>query len=367
MTAQGLDLIAEGTVFTPESITFYAQKHTRSLDDAIREADVLVSCPHAGARIPAEVAPYLADNLTQRLQYDFTDMATSAICRRWAEIDPRIIYVENPHPRLIRDPNRAKPEDTAARLREAIERVRAAGAWQKVDLAGVDAIRPVTFSFFPILEVPETDAELDRLVHTFTSVAANGLEVYERTRDDLTERMLDYRLRTGGSLTRLSFHDTMNTTTTRDGAVNVPRDAKDRLPEVVSLSNRGDAHGEERTSDDPIVMAASRIRALADAHREGFNVEAFDHVALNKPYLGSQEIIAAGARFRAAARDAAEAGLVLSAVQAEFLREFLLGEAAVRELHEPGARWIQEDPARIDRIAKACKRSWDLYRDSGSR
>ncbi|MGR4009413.1 N-formylglutamate amidohydrolase [Leucobacter sp. 1207-22] len=367
MTAEQLDLIPAGTVFTPDDLTFYANSEQRSLAEAIRDADVLVSCPHSGARIPAEVAPFLAPNLTRRLQYDFTDMATSAICRRWAEIDPRIIYVENPHPRLIRDPNRAKPADPGAKLREAIARVRAAGAWQKVDLTGVDAIRPVTFSFYPVLVVPETDAELDHLVSTFTSVAGAGLEVYERTRDELTERMLAEKLKTGGSLTRLSFHDTMNTTTTRDGAVNVPRAEADRLPNVVSLSNRGDGFGEERTADDPIVMDAGRIRSLAAAHREAFDVADPADVALNKPYLGSQEIIAAGARFRAAAADADAAGLVLSAVQAEFLREFLLGEAAVRELHEPGERWITEDPARIEQIAQACKQAWDLYRGSAPR
>ncbi len=367
MTAEQLDYIPAGTVFTPEDLTFYARREERSLDEAIRDADVLVSCPHSGARIPAEVAPFLTANLTRRLQYDFTDMATSAICRRWAEIDERIIYVENPHPRLIRDPNRAKPEDPGAQLREAIERVRAAGAWQKVDLTGVDAIRPVTFSFYPVIVVPETDAELDRLVAAFTDVAASGLEVYERTRDELTERILTEKLGTGGNLTRLSFHDTMNTTTTRDGAVNVPRAEADRLPNVVSLSNRGDAHGEERTSEDPIVMAPDRIRALADAHREAFDVADFSDVALNKPYLGSQEIIAAGARFRAAAADADAAGLVLSAVQAEFLREYLLGEGAVNELHQPGEEWIAEDPARIERIAQACKQAWDLYRGSAPR
>lgn len=362
MSATHLDFLPEGTVFTPEQITFYASPERRTLEDAIREADVLVSCPHSGARIPAEVAPFLAPEFTKRLQYDFTDVATSAICRRWAEIDPRIVYVENPHPRLVRDPNRAKPADPRVPLREAIERVRAAGPWQRVDLTGVDAIRPVTFSFFPLLRVPETTAGLDTLVDTFVRVAEHGLGVYEATRDALTERFLAAKLATGGSFTRLSFHDTMNTTTTKDGAVNVPREKRDRLPRIVALSNRGDHRGEERSPDDPIVMPAPLLRRLAEAHRSGFAAVDPTDVALNQPYLGSQEIIMAGARFRDAQSEAMRAGLTLAAVQAEFLREFLLGAAATAELHRPGTDWIREDPAHIDRIAHACKTSWDAYR-----
>ncbi|WEK62420.1 MAG: N-formylglutamate amidohydrolase [Candidatus Microbacterium colombiense] len=357
-----LDLIPAGHTFSAEEITVYADSDTRTLDQAIAEADVLVSCPHAGARIPEELVPFLSPALTRRLQYDFTDVATDAIVRVWARTDPRIVAVLNPHPRLVRDPNRARPVDIAADLGAAIERTRTAGAWQKVDLSGVDAIRPVTFSFFPILQVPATDAERDLLVRTFVEVGERGLGVYERTRDELTERFLAEKLRTGGRFTRLSFHDTMNTTTTRDGAVNVPREEKDRLPGVVALSNRGDARGDERDPADPPTMDPERARALAEAHRAGFRVERPDDVALNKPYLGSQEILAAGRRFRESAADAADAALTVDAVQAEFLREYLLGEAAVDELHRPGTGWIAEDPAHVRDIAAACRRSWDLYR-----
>lgn len=190
MRMRDLDLIPAGTVFTAEQITHYATPDERSLEQAIAEADLLVSTPHSGAAIPAEIAEFLAPTLTKRLQYDYSDVATAAIVRRWAEIDPRIIAVINPHPRLIRDPNRAKPADVGGDLSTAIARVRDAGPWQAVDLSGVDAIRPVTFSFFPILEVPESATEVSRLVQTFVATAEQGLGVYERTRDDLTERFL---------------------------------------------------------------------------------------------------------------------------------------------------------------------------------
>ncbi|UOQ56606.1 N-formylglutamate amidohydrolase [Leucobacter allii] len=362
-----LDLIPAGTVFTPEQITHYAEPEARSLEDAIRDADLLVSTPHSGAAIPEELAEFLSPELTRRLQYDFSDVATAAVVRRWAEIDPRIVAVVNPHPRLVRDPNRAKPADVRADLAAAIERVRDAGPWQPVDLAGVDAIRPVTFSFFPILEIPRSADGLARLVDAFAAAAAQGLEVYERTRDALTERFVAQGLAHGGVFTRLSFHDTMNTTTTRDGAVNVARAEADRLPAVVALSNRGDARGEARAlpegaAADPPTLDPAALRALAEAHRAGFAVEDPAAVALNRPYLGSQEILADGRRFRAIAGEAEAAGLRLGAVQAEFLREYLLGPAATAELHEPGTEWVSEDPARVDALAHACRRAWDAVR-----
>ncbi|CAH0162631.1 hypothetical protein SRABI76_01075 [Microbacterium oxydans] len=357
-----LDLIPAGRTFSPEEITVFADSGTRTLEQAIADADVLISCPHAGARIPEELLPYLSPALTRRLQYDFTDVSTDAIVRTWAASDPRVVAVLNPHPRLVRDPNRARPEDIAADLTTAIERTRAAGAWQKVDLTGVDAIRPVTFSFFPILDVPDDETERERLVQTFVEVSERGLGVYEQTRDALTERFVAAKLRTGGRFTRLSFHDTMNTTTTREGAVNVARAEQDRLPAVVALSNRGDTRGDERDPADPPTMDPERARALADAHRAGFRVERPDAVALNTPYLGSQEIIAAGRRFRELADAAEEAALTLDAVQAEFLREYLLGDAAVEALHRPGTDWITEDPEHVRAVAAACKRSWDIFR-----
>ncbi|KUF08113.1 N-formylglutamate amidohydrolase [Leucobacter sp. G161] len=362
MSTNSLDLIPAGTIFTAEQITHYASPETRTLDEAIADADLLVATPHSGAAIPEELAEFLSPALTRRLQYDFSDVATAAIVRRWAEIDHRIVAVINPHPRLIRDPNRKKPAEVRADLAAAIERVRAAGAWQKVDLTGVDAIRPVTFSFFPILEIPDTEEGLQRLVDAFADTAEQGLGVYERTREDLTDRFVAQGLKRGGSFTRLSFHDTMNTTTTREGAVNVERAEADRLPAAVALSNRGDHDGEERDPADRPTMDPAALRALAAAHRSGFNVSDPDAVLLNQPYLGSEEIRAAGERFGKLRAEADAAGLSLGAVQAEFLREFLLGDAAAAELQQPGTDWVAEDPAHVDMIARACKRAWDAFR-----
>ncbi|MGK9146545.1 N-formylglutamate amidohydrolase [Plantibacter flavus] len=361
-------LIPAGTVFTPADITFWADPGERSLDEAIAEADLLVSAPHAGAAIPEELAPFLAPEFTRRLQYDFTDVSTSAIVRRWAEIDRRIVVVENPHPRMLRDPNRERPADLRATLREAFARVRAAGPYTRVDLTGVDAVRPVTFSFYPLLSVPGTDADVDRIADAFTAVAEQGLGVYERVRDELSDRFVAKSFAEGStgspsSFTRLSFHDTMNTTTTVDGAVNVQRAREDRLPAVVALSNRGDHEGEP-IGDSPVTMDPEHMRILAQTHRTAFDVVDAASVALNQPYLGSFEIIDAGARFRAVSAEAASLGVTLGAVQAEFLREYLLGDANTAILQQPGTDWVEPDHDHVDRIARACMAAWSGYRDA---
>ena len=369
MTDSAPVLIPSGTVFTASDITCYADPDDRDLEQAIEEADLLVSCPHSGVAIPEELAPFLAPGFTRRLQFDFSDCGASAIVRRWAEIDPRIISVENPHPRMIRDPNREKPTDLRATLREAFARVAAAGSGVHPDLSGVDAVRPVTFSFLPLLLAPSDETELNRLADTFTDVAMHGLGIYETTRDALIERFVETKLErarggdTPHSFSTLSFHDTMNHTTTPDGAVNVARDDADRLPSVVALSNRGDADGEPR-GDNPVTMRPDRVRALAAAHRVGFAVDSPDAVTLNKPSLGSFEIVRAGSRFRELASVADAAGLVLSAVQAEFRREFLLGRAQTAAIMQPGTGWVEPDVQRIERVAQACKASWDWYREA---
>lgn len=360
-------LIPAGTSFTASDITFYADRANRTLDEALSDADVLVSCPHSGAAIPEELSEFLAPEFTRRLQFDFSDVSTSAIVRRWAEIDPRIVYVENPHPRMIRDPNRAKPSDLAGSLATALERVRAAGRYRPVDLSGVDAVRAVTFSFFPLLLVPQNEGQLRRLTDTFAAVAEHGLGVYERARDELRARFVSAKIeeaRASGlprRFTALSFHDTMNHTAARDGAIRVERAHKDRLPQIVALSNRGDNEGDPR-GGEPVTMAPAALRRLAGSHRAAFGAQSPIDVALNAPYLGSQEIIDAATHFERVRPAADAVGLELGAVQAEFLREYLIGEKNTEILMRSGTSWVEPDPERVERIAHACKAAWDAYR-----
>lgn len=363
MSAHDLDLIPAGTVFTPAEIIHYADPDMRDLAQAISDADLLVTAPHSTAAIPEELVEFLSPDLTRRLQHDFSDVATAAVVKRWAEIDPRVVAVINPHPRLVRDANRAKPTDARADLQQAIRRVRESTPGQSVDLTEVDAIRPVTYSSFPILELPETEADLDRLVDVFSRVAAQGLEVYEAMREELTELFLAKCLAQGGAFTRLSFHDSMHTTMRTDGALNLDQSAHIDMPAVVTLSNGGDANGEARSATEPPTMDPADLRRLAEAHRREFDVAEPGAVTLNRPYLGSHEIRDAADRFSSITEEAAAASLALGAVQAEFSREYLLGPDAVDQLTEPGEAWVEADPERVDFLAHACKRAWDAFRD----
>ncbi len=90
--------------------------------------------------------------MTRRLQHDFTDVSTSPVARRWAEIDPKVLYIEDPHPRAVRDANRPRPADLVEDLREAFKRLGVAGPDGRPSLSGVDAVRPVTFAYLPVLD-----------------------------------------------------------------------------------------------------------------------------------------------------------------------------------------------------------------------
>ena len=351
-----LAVIPAGTAFTADDIVFYADQENRTLDEALQEATLIVSCPHSGSAVPEEVARHLVPEYTRRLQFDFTDLSTAPIVRAWATADRNVVYVENPHPRIVRDPNRAKPADVKATLREAFARVRAAGPLQRADLSGVDAIRPVTFSFYPLVKEPESEEDFDAMLEDFEAAGTLGVDVYEDTRRGLIARWRELHAGDGLRLTTLSFHDTMNTTTRPDGAVVVERAPADRLPSVVALSNRGNALGEPRVDapGDGVTMDPARLRAVAGGFRAAFG-QAFgavpEDVALNTPYLGSQEIIEA--------RDLN--GGAVDALQAEFLREFLMGPEAVGVLHSPGGDWPSTDLDRAQRIAAACAAAWGGY------
>ncbi|SDQ17730.1 N-formylglutamate amidohydrolase [Leucobacter chromiiresistens] len=362
MSAHDLDLIPAGTVFAPSEVIHYADRDMRDLAEAISDADVLVTVPHAEAAIPEELAGFLAPGLTRRLQRDFSDATAARVMRRWAQIDPRVVAVVNPHPRLVRDPNRARPDDLRDQLRQAFDRVRAAEGAGAADLDGVDAIRPVSYSNIAMLDAPATPERLDELVGALTSVASQGLDVYEAMREELTELFITKGLAHGGAFTRLSFHDTMHLGMRPDGSLE-PEAPAGGPPRVVTLSNGGDAEGEQRTADQPVTMPPADLRMLADAHRAEFELVDHDAVALNRPYRGEHEIFAAAARFRGIAGDAEAAGFSPAAAQVEFSRAYLLGPHAIGALRDPGTDWVDEDPERIDFFAYACKRAWDAFRD----
>ena len=156
------------------------------------------------------------------------------------------MYVKNPHPRLIIDPNRRPPEDLEACLREAFRRVRQAGPGRPVDRSGVDAVRPVTFANRPVLMEPRDATEWRKLVAVPRATAAAGADVYTTTRDRLQGAQPRSR-RVPGSrpmLHVMSLHDTMAAWIWPNGAIANLRPPAERLPHFVSLGNRGNARGD---------------------------------------------------------------------------------------------------------------------------
>lgn len=388
--------IPAGTGFDDEEMVFFRDQGRRPLDDALGEIDLIVTGPHASAAFPAELTEFVHPTLTERLQFDFTDVSTSPVARRWAALDPHVLYIENPHPRAVRDANRARPDELDAGLREAFARLRRAGERERPSLAGVDAVRPVTFGYLPVLIEPTDELGWKALTGALAGAGALGVDRYERLRDDLIGRVIEAKLRrlteldpattsvaewrSATTLLVLSLHDTMNLTARSDGAICVERPPGDRLPRVVALSNRGDADGSVRVGRDGLPLAdidvptvgAPTLRALAAAYRTAFAAREPDDVAFNRPYLGGYETQRVGPWLRARQPNAIGAGpdgvpvtLRLGAWQNEFAREFLLGPEATAELMEPGQHWVMAPADHVERLAEQLLAAHDLYRRWG--
>ena len=265
-----IDWIPAGTRFGIDDMAFFVGSGERDIDEALADVDLVVTGPHAAAAFPAELQPFVDARFTKRLQYDFTDVSTSPIARRWAQIDPHVLYIEDPHPRAVRDANRPHPVDVVAGLREAFARLDAAESGSRPSLAGVDAVRPVTFGYLPVYRKPQDDSEWNELSGALATAGELGIDQYERVRDDLIQRVIEAKLRrlatldpstcsvsewnSATTLDVLSLHDTMNHTARPDGAICLEREVVDRLPasrcDVESWRQQRRRH-RERRADAP--------------------------------------------------------------------------------------------------------------------
>ncbi len=391
-----IDWIPPGTKFGADDMTFFVGHGERAIDDALADIDLIVTGPHASAAFPAELQPFVDVRLTKRLQYDFTDVSTSPIARRWAEIDPHVLYIEDPHPRAVRDANRPRPDDLVAGLREAFERLDEDAPTKRPSLTGVDAVRPVTFGYLPVFTKPRSDTEWNEFGAALATAGALGIDAYETVRDDLVQRVIEAKLRklatldpaactvadwnAATHLDLLSFHDTMNHTARPDGAICLERQPVDRLPNVVAVSNRGDAQGEVPERDDASIrgendvttMRPTRVRAIANAYRTVFDAWDSNDVALNRPYIGGHETTTAGPKLRALepravvrTRGGQPRSVQFGAFQNEFLREFLLGPESSGHLMEPGLDWVYPPDDRVQWLAERLRYAHDLVRGWG--
>ena len=392
-----IDWIPKGTRFGVTEMAYFVGRGERDVDDVLADIDLVVTGPHASAAFPAELQPFVDVRLTKRLQYDFTDVSTSPIARRWAEIDPHVLYIEDPHPRAVRDANRPRPDDLVAVLREAFDRLDEDAPTTRPSLAGVDAVRPVTFGYLPVYTKPRADSEWNEFGAALAGAGALGIDEYERVRDDLVQRVIEAKLRklaaldpatctvaewnSATTLDLLSFHDTMNHTARPDGAICLRREPGDRLPNVVAVSNRGDAQGEVperdeasiRGENDVTTMRPSRLRAIGHAYRMAFDAWDSNDVAFNRPYIGGHETTTAGPMLRALEPRAVvrpkgdqPRRIHFGAFQNEFLREFLLGPESTSHLQQPGTDWVFPPDDRVNWLAERLRHAHNLVRSWGT-
>lgn len=389
-----------GARFGFDDLVFFARKNLSDFSDVAADIDLVLTGPHASAALPRELEPFVDGSLTERLQFDYSDIISDSLARRWAEIDPRVVYVRNPVSRLIFDQNRARPNDPEADLREAFARIADARPGKSVSFGGVDAIRPVTFAGRPVLVEPKGDAHYTTLVETIVACAVRMSWSYGDTRDRVLDTVYEKKVATLrdlplNSIDHATFHsatnlqvqcvhDTMNCTARDDGAVAELRPVSAQLPGLVSLSNRGDLRGEARPPAEPgplqmedvLTMSPSGLRSVARALQLGFEIDEARcdaEIRLNTPYQGAWEVQAIGRRLRdmaarATIRHRSGGGflhLAVGAYQAEYLRETLLGSRAVAQIQRPGSDWPVPDNALIDTLAQKLKASQDLLRSWG--
>ena len=393
----GLVWIEKGKVFDFDDMVFYRGKGEVPFAEVAGKIDLILTGPHATAAIPRELAPFLEPGLTQRKQYDFSDMTTSDLCKLWAEVDEHAIYVEFPHHRILFDPNRDWPTDPEAGLREYFKRWQAQQRGEKVSYNGVDAIRPVSFSGVPFLRQPADDVEWQQLMGTINDLGERGAKAYARIRDQVIEQVFEakcahlYNLDMGQTtvaefnsarmLHVNCLHDTMNATVGPNGAVDHDKPPADCLPHIVSLGNRGDERGEPRPPADgsllsvidvPIIDGA-QFRSLQQAMAFAFEVphaEIEASLALNSPYLGAFECQYIGRLLHAleprgiVRHHSNEKVLSIrtGAYQAEFSRETLLGEKNTAYVRQPGTDWPETDQAHHADLTARLKHAYDILR-----
>ena len=389
--------VEAGKRFEFEDLVFFAGKGEVDFTEAAGSIDLIITGPHATGALPREVEPFLVGGMTERIQFDFSDHTTSALGRRWAASDPRVLYIEFPHHRTMYDPNRPPPSDVGAELKEFWRLREAEQAGEKVSYNGVDAVRPVSFGGVEFLREPDTADEWESLVKLLADVSRQGAEPYGAIKKQVVEAIVDAKCRRLSSLnpeetTRsewasathlhvMCLHDTMNTTIRPNGAVDVERPLGERLPEIVSMGNRGDSHGEPRppengqklTPRDVVTMPGHAIRSLQNALQDSFGVrrdELKASLALNEPYLGAYEVQDLGRLLRQLEDEAvvrhgsgeAILRVTTGAYQAEFRRELLLGPNNTAEVRQPGEHWPATDVENVGDLVTKLRRAYELLR-----
>lgn len=340
-----------GRRFGAEDLVHWRRRKDRSLEAAIDDASIVVLGPHASAAFPQELKPFINPDLTLRRQLDYSDWLTGYLGRCWAEASDQVIFIENPHSRVVLDPNRAPSECPMETLKLCFQRLRDVGP--NAPLGGVDFIRPVTFGGWPVLLEPKSAQGWQALEKAWSSAAALGAMEYLRLSAQIVEACARRCASVQRRLVVFSLHDTMNHKMGPDGAINIERPVADRLPFWVNLGNLGDPDG-GALPDSALSMDTGAARQMASTFLKALTAiepGAAPEVTLNQPYKGARETQVFGASL-------AQAGLPSGsgAIQIEFRRESLLGTDATALLMSAGSDWPPIDVVRLQSIAKSLAR-----------
>lgn len=393
----GIVWIKENTFFGFSDIVTWAGKGKLPFEKAAGKIDLVLTGPHSSAAIPMELKPFILENFTQRMQFDYSDVSTDAVAQRWAEIDEHVVYIRNPHSRLVFDQNRAPVENPEEQLRLIFKQVALKKAGQEASFSGIDSIRPVTFADHPVLKQPKNDAEWKHLIAIITTVAKKGSLAYASTRDKILETIFEKKCRLlheidlravnamelhgACCLNVQCIHDTMNAKAFSDGAVSDKKPAENCLPKIATLSNRGDHNGEIRPDSSGgqldhinlLTCTGHDLRTLKRAFQLSFGIQEkvlSDHLRLNFPYYGAWEVQKLGQvlKFMESHGQIAHGSgqgilsIKTGAYQSEFLREMLMGKINTKKIQTPGKTWPEPDTEHVDYLAQRFKKTYDILR-----
>ena len=366
--------LAENRQFGFDDLVHWRGKvHGADLGDfehIARRISIVVLGPHASAAFPHELHPFVSPSLTRRKQHDFSDVITGAVGRAWAACDARVVFVEAPHSRVAKDANREHKADLEPALREFFSRLRRQRAGEAgVSFAGVDGVRPISFSGEDVLLEPESDVAWARLIAALNAASRLGFEPYNAAVESVVAAVRAARV-AASRVTLIGLHDTSSRKMRPDGAIVVERSAAEQLPALVNFGNLGDFRGEAKSGVKPLMDGAA-MRRVAHAWCSAFGFEhvdahfgepagyARDEVAsFNRPYAGGVEVKRWARRLSA---EGEEGGLPFACdvFQVEFERDALLGDTVAAALREPGGGWPAVDEQHVANVASCLRAATD--------
>lgn len=370
--------IPAGKSGDPELIWYPGKESGKAFKDIdLAQVDVIIGGPHSSAIYAAELKPFISKDLSRRKQFDFSDVATAAVGRAWVQADyGNVVFVENPHSRLLFDPNR----QSMALHNAEFEEFKQMKAYSPVKPSGEawSFFKASTFGGAAVLDAAKlqgcSEATFNQLVAAMTA-AKEGPEKYEACLNHVVSAVCEAKKKLSAaskSLDVISLHDTMNTKCNDNGSITKERPAEDLLPLLASFDGPMVGTKDAGTNLNP--CEGNRIHKVATAWAQAFATKKGEAISASKevkeaalrkyepdddikfcvPYNGANESKQTYA--------ACSEGLDLYVYQVEFNREVIVGPEATGVLKAPGTNWPVVDAAHVESVAKKLASAGALLR-----